>query len=150
MHAFTLTIHSHLFSTTLPDDEMVKIAEKYETVIDELLVKHNICEHFTIEKSWGRGSFLLYLAFSAIDPSVWIIAKQAAIAAGTGATAMMTFFATYPAAKKGYNEFKNDILAAPIKHKGKNVKASELLECESKPSNKAKKLPIKKENNKIN
>lgn len=131
MHAFTLTLHTHLFGKELTDDELESIAIAYGELVEELMEIHALDKYFEINMSWRRGCLLVDIAYSALNPDIWVSAAKTAAAGVTAATA---FFAAYPQAKIGFEEFKKDLRSKTIKKNGINVKARELYEAEAKPS----------------
>ncbi|ABE54708.1 hypothetical protein Sden_1422 [Shewanella denitrificans OS217] len=139
MHAFTLTLHTHLFGKELPDKDLEKIAIAYAVTVERLMKKHGLSKYFDVNISWKRGSLLIYLGYVVLEPSTWIAAGKIAT---VGVTTTAAFFAAYKLAKNGYEEFKKDLRNEIIKESGVNAKAQKLYESEAEPPKSSNIIPI--------
>jgi len=137
MHLFTITIHSNLFGKDLSDEILEEMANAYFDEFQKSLKKHGLSEFFSTEVYWSRGSLVEWITLTLENaPLVELFSAN---------LAYKTF--------KDYEKLRNTVIlvSKDLRHfkkkiSGENLSTKEVHVCDTKPSNKAKKLKVKLKN----
>lgn len=137
MHLFTITIHSNLFGKELSDDVLEEMAHAYFDEFNRSLEKHGLSDYFSAEAYWSRGSLVEWITlFLDNAPIVELFSLNMAYKG----------LKEYEKLRKGVILISEDLRRFKTKVSGEKVSTKETHVCDTKPSNKAKKLEPKKDN----
>lgn len=140
MHIFTITIHSNLFGKELGDDVLEDMARAYFDEFNKSLERHNLSEYFSAEAYWSRGSLVEWIILTLESaPIIEIFSLNLAYKG----------LKEYEQLRKGVILVSEDLRRFRARISGENLSTKEIKVCETKPSNKAKKLQSKREDKEI-